>query len=214
MLTLVNRIEKYGTWSIGILLAILALGTEITSIVDLALHIEPDSSNASLIISASALVIMILIWLPKRYLARALNSSTMMGEATCSLSCIQITTVLFIGSLIFRLWKGGWWVDSATSLILGLLFGREAWKMISWVRDPEFNGGCCADCKQPRLTTDAELGQQYHDLCDCCLEKDECKSSGVCVCEKDAEESVCSMAFSIRHKNHLNTFIVVLLQTS
>lgn len=65
---------------------------------------------------------MIAIWLPKRYLARALNSSTMQGEATCSLSCIQITLVLFAGSLIYKLWRGGWWVDSATSMILGVLF--------------------------------------------------------------------------------------------
>ncbi len=139
----------------------------------LALHIEPDTSNASLIISASALVIMIFIWLPKRYLARALNSSTMQGEAVCSLSCIQITIVLFIGSLVFRLWRGGWWIDNATSLILGLLFGRESWKMLSWVRNPNFTGGCCGDC-QIRMPADAELQEPYRDLCGCCSEKDNC----------------------------------------
>ena len=138
-------VEKVGTWSIGILIALLALATEITAILGLVQHSEPDSSMASLIVSASALVIMVLIWAPKVTLARRLNSSTMAGEATCSLSCIQITIVLFIGSLVFRLTghKQGWWVDSATSLVLGLLFAREAWKMLAWVSSPRFNGGCC-----------------------------------------------------------------------
>lgn len=172
------RVEKLGTWGIGILIGLLALAAEGSAIAGLVLHTEPDTSNASLIISASALVIMILIWLPKRWLARELNSSTMAGEATCSLSCIQITIVLFAGSLIFRVWHGGWWVDNATTIMLGLLFFREAWKMLAWVRDPNFNGGCCGDCAHPpRLERDAtlELGQQYKDLCDCCLEKQECQ---------------------------------------
>ncbi|KAL5523095.1 hypothetical protein ACEPAF_1362 [Sanghuangporus sanghuang] len=186
------RVEKVGTWSIGILIALLALATEITAIVGLARHSEPDSSNASLIISASALVLMILIWLPKRTLAKRLDSSTMEGEATCSLSCIQITIVLFIGSLVFRLWKGGWWVDNATSIVLGLLFAREAWKMLTWVQDPSFNGGCCGGCTHnpPRLDRDAELAEQYRDLCECCHEKDECRSGDACKCEtKESEET-------------------------
>lgn len=84
----------------------LALATEVSAIVALALHQEPDTSNSTLIISASALVIMIFIWLPKRYLAGMLNSSAMQGEATCSLSCIQITIVLRIAHFP----PLAWWV--------------------------------------------------------------------------------------------------------
>lgn len=173
------RIEKYASAAIGVLLVGLALATEIVAIVALTMHQEPDSSNASLIVSASALVLMIAIWLPKRYLARALDSSAMAGEATCSLSCIQITIVLFVGSLIFRLWPEGWWVDSATSLILGLLFCWEGYKMIKWVRDPDFDGGCCKKCHPAK---DA-AGESYRDLCDCCVGKSECKDAGECKCE-------------------------------
>ena len=142
---------------------------------------------------------MILIYLPKRYLARALNSSTMAGEAVCSLSCIQITLVLFVGSLVFRLWQGGWWVDSATSIVLGLLFAREAYKMLSWVRNPDFNGGCCDACavnsslKDPKL----ELEEQYRDLCECCFEKDECRDSETCKCESSSAEEVRLLFFFI-----------------
>jgi len=125
---------------------------------------------------------MVLIWLPKRYLAKALDSSAMKGEAICSLSCIQMTIVLFIGSLTFRLWKGGWWVDAATAIVLGFLFGWEGVKMVMWARDPEFSGGCCKDCKFVALDNQMELGEQYRDICNCCLEKEECRQSDKCQC--------------------------------
>ena len=38
---------------------------------------------------------MFFFWLPKGYLAHALNSNTMHGEAVCSLSCLQLSVVLF-----------------------------------------------------------------------------------------------------------------------
>lgn len=69
-------VEKIGTYSIGVLIAILALAAEGSAIAALITHSEPDSSNASIIISASALACMIALWLPKRWLAKALDSST------------------------------------------------------------------------------------------------------------------------------------------
>ncbi|KAF8580219.1 hypothetical protein K439DRAFT_1619982 [Ramaria rubella] len=188
------KFEKIATLSIAGLLLCLSIGTEVSSIVSLALHHTPDSSNTTLIISSTALVIMILIWLPKRYLARALNSSTMQGEATCSLSCIQITTVLLIGAVVFRVWRGGWWVDGATSLALGLLFGWEGIKMVRWALNPAFKGGCCEDCSPASKLTpggDSELGIRYRDICECCQEKEDCRNASECKCPTDFETSCC-----------------------
>ena len=157
-----SRFEKVGTLSIGILLLALGISTAASSAAILAKHEEPDTSNASLIISASALVIMVLIWLPKRYLAAALDSSTMRGEAVCSLSCVQLTFVLFVGSLVFRVWRGGWWIDGATALVLSVLFSWEGYKMVRWARSSQFTGGCCEDCGpspgDSKSSGDAELG--------------------------------------------------------
>jgi len=133
---------------------------------------------------------MVLIWLPKRYLAKALDSSTMRGEATCSLSCIQVTGVLFAGSLIFRVWHGGWWVDGATSIILGFLFAWEGIKMVRWARSPEFTGGCCGSCQiVGDLRGDAELGEVHRDICECCSEKENCRDSSECRCSDDGSSS-------------------------
>ena len=174
---------------IAYLLLALALATEGTAIAGLVQHEEPSTSNASLIVSASALFFMILLWLPKGYLARKLNSSAMQGETQCSLSCIQMTVVLFAGALIYRLWKGGWWVDSATSLILGLLFGWEGWKMWRWARSSDFDGGCCGShrpregdveataCKGDATEKSAE-NLKKKNSCECCSQSSEsCRSA-------------------------------------
>ena len=161
---------------------VLAIATESSALAILVLRQKPESSNSSLIISATALILMILIWLPKRFLAKALDSSAMQGEATCSLSCIQVTFVLFIGSLLFKVWKGGWWVDGATSIALGLLFAWEGVKMMRWARSNEFTGGCCQGCQDRPSLAQAELAEVYRDMCDCCLEKEECRNSDECKC--------------------------------
>ncbi|KLO14333.1 hypothetical protein SCHPADRAFT_811448, partial [Schizopora paradoxa] len=137
------KVEKMGSWAIGISLGVLGITAQVTALIDLANHNIPDSSDASIIISAVCLVIMVIIWYPTNTLAHVLHSSTLEGEAKCSLTCIQMTLVLFIGSLIVRVSKGGWWVNSVTTMLLGRLFEYEAWKTIKWVRDPNFDGGCC-----------------------------------------------------------------------
>ncbi|KAL0067379.1 hypothetical protein AAF712_005608 [Marasmius tenuissimus] len=178
------KFERISSTVIACLLLALALATEGTAIFGLVQHEEPSTSNASLIVSASALVLMILVWLPKGYLARKLNSSAMQGETQCSLSCIQMTIVLFVGALVYKLWKGGWWVDSATSLILGLLFGWEGWKMWRWARSPNFDGGCCGahhshekDVEATAGTVTAERSDEKKDSCECSSQCDSCKTA-------------------------------------
>jgi divalent metal cation (Fe/Co/Zn/Cd) transporter len=144
--------ERSATIGIGILFGILAVGTWVTSIVSLVRHNHPDTSTPSLIISASALVLMILIWLPKPWLAKSLNSSAMHGEAKCSLACIYITAVLLAGTLVYKFWENGWWVDSAVAIVLGAFFAKESFEMIRWGTSKGFSGGCCDSCNKQEST--------------------------------------------------------------
>jgi divalent metal cation (Fe/Co/Zn/Cd) transporter len=143
------RLEKHATTGIGLLFIVLAVTTWTTSCIALSMHQQPDTAVPSLIISASTLVLMIAIWLPKVYLYKQLDSSTMKAEANCSLACIALTVVLLVGSLVYRFWKGGWWVDSAVAMVMGVFFAKEGITMVRWARHPEFNGGCCHACTTP-----------------------------------------------------------------
>ena len=146
-------LERRATLGIGILLIVLTVGTWAASIVALVTHTEPESSKASLIVAASSLVCMIFIWIPKPWIAAELNSSVMRGEAACSLACIYLTIVLFIGSLVYKLWEEAWWIDSVLAILLSFFFLHQGWDMISWARDKNFNGGCCKTCSGPSPPT-------------------------------------------------------------
>jgi len=145
-------LERRATLGIGVLFIILTIGTWVASIIALINHDQPDSSTPSLIVSASALLFMVLVWLPKPWIAAELNSSVMRGEAACSLACIYLTIVLFVGTLIFKLWPKGWWIDSTLAILLGFFFLRQGWKMISWALNKDFDGGCCKTCSSHSTT--------------------------------------------------------------
>lgn len=181
------RLEKNATMGIGSLFIALAATTWATSSVALSNHQHPDTALPSIIVSASALVLMIAIWLPKVYLYKRLNSSAMKSEADCSLACIALTAVLLGGSIIYRVWKGGWWVDSSVALVLGLYFAKEGVEMVRWARHPEFNGGCCNSCAEPRPS----LQEGFNNRCDCCKERSLVgKHLGACVQKLITKRSV------------------------
>ena len=158
-------LERRATFGIGVLFILLTMGTWVASIIALVIHAEPESSNASLIVSAASLVFMIFIWLPKPWIATELNSSVMGGEAACSLACIYLTIVLFVGSLIYKLWQGGWWIDSAVAILLGFFFLRQGWEMITWARNKDFNGGCCKTCSTPPAIISVNNNVAVSDNC-------------------------------------------------
>ncbi|RIB24834.1 Co/Zn/Cd cation transporter-like protein, partial [Gigaspora rosea] len=136
-------IERKATIVIGILFVILAIGTFADAIVTLVKNGKPDTALAGLIITSVSIFFMLFLCLTKFLIAKLLNSSTMMSDAKCSLSCMQITLVVFFGSLIYSFWNGGWWIDSACALILGILFAKEGIEMILWAKSKNFDGGCC-----------------------------------------------------------------------
>lgn len=115
--------------------------------------LNQNRRKPSLIVSTSALELMIFVWLPKPWIAVELNSSVMRGEAACSLACIYLTIVLFIGSIVYKVWPDAWWVDSAVAVLLGFFFFHDGWQMITWARSEDFNGGCCKTCSSSPVTS-------------------------------------------------------------
>ncbi|KAF0473032.1 Co/Zn/Cd cation transporter-like protein [Gigaspora margarita] len=136
-------VEKKTTTVIGTLFIILSIGTFSDAIITLAKNRKPDTGLAGLLISSISIFFLALLWFSKFLIAKLLNSSTMMSDAKCTLTCIQVTLVVFFGSLIYSVWSNGWWLDSASALILSLFFVKEGIGMILWARSKDFDGGCC-----------------------------------------------------------------------
>ncbi|CAG8701922.1 7481_t:CDS:1, partial [Dentiscutata heterogama] len=148
--------ERKGTLGIGGLFVILAIGTLLHSVITLTQKNHPENTTAGLIISSLSILLMLIVYTFKRYLAIKLNSSTMLYDSQCSLACIKITAVLFCSSLIYMIWVNLWWTDSAAALIFGIFFAKEGVDMIKRTNDENFTGGyiCSIDVDSERKRDD------------------------------------------------------------
>ncbi len=124
------RRERAATLAAGALLILLACA---------------ESTAFGIAISCTTAVLLTGLWLAKRRVARQLDSQILASDATCSFACARLALVLLLGSVLFRVWPGGWWVDAAAALVLSLFFLREGVQMIRHAASPGFSGGCsCA----------------------------------------------------------------------
>lgn len=134
--------ERKATLGIGWLFMALAMGMAGGALLQLLAKHHPPTTLPGLVISALSLTFMVFLWRAKRTAARALDSATLEADAACSLACIQLSVLLFAGSLLFLLLPALWWIDAAASLGLALLIGKEGLGMVRAARSAAFTGGC------------------------------------------------------------------------
>lgn len=134
--------ERKATRTIGWLFLGLGAGVAAGALLQLAAREHPPTTVPGLVISALSLSFMVFLWRAKLRTAKALDSATVEADAACSRACIQLSAVLFAGSLAFLLAPALWWVDAAAALALALLIAREGWGMVKAARSEHFTGGC------------------------------------------------------------------------
>jgi hypothetical protein len=102
---------------------------------------------------------------PKAYLDRVFDINTLHCAAAVSLAGIQITSILFASSLIYRFWAAGWWLGSVAATMLGLVMGWEAMIMIRSALDAQLlRGGYCGNCGHVGLEEGIALGDGHQDI--------------------------------------------------
>ncbi|MFH1812233.1 MAG: cation transporter [Pseudomonadota bacterium] len=137
--------ERRATQAIGTLLVVLAAGTVVAAALQLGARSHPTTTLPGMVIALVSLSFMFALWWAKRQAARILDSSTLAQDAACSLACIQLSSVLLLGSLLFALSPALWWADAVAALALALLIAREGVGAVRAARREDFSGGCgCA----------------------------------------------------------------------
>lgn len=134
--------ERKATLAIGGLFLLLALGIAGGALWQLYSRVHPPTTLPGLVIALLSLSFMAFLWQAKRATARALDSATLAADAACSLACLQLSGVLFAGSLAFMLAPTLWWVDAAAALGLAILIAKEGVGMARAARSQDFTGGC------------------------------------------------------------------------
>lgn len=138
--------EQRAVIGIGVLFLALALFTFAASAIQLQAASRPRTTLPGLVVSVLSLSFMFYLWKAKVKTGRALESPTVLNDAACSLACIKLSIVLFLGSAAFLFFPFLWWADAVAAMILSFLIGKEGWETIKAAKRADF-AGCCG-CKE------------------------------------------------------------------
>ncbi|WP_207229226.1 cation transporter [Ktedonosporobacter rubrisoli] len=139
----VEYAERRAAWVTALSLFALALYIVGDSILSVLSRTRPASSWWGVGLAIAAAVIMPLLFIGKRRVAKRIGSAALKADAACSLTCAYMSVALLLGLLLNRLF-GWWWADSLAALALVYFVvqeGREAWHE---ARTGEACS-CCAD---------------------------------------------------------------------
>jgi divalent metal cation (Fe/Co/Zn/Cd) transporter len=96
---------------------------------DLWFRHRPAFSLLGLVLAFLSLVIMPVLGVAKRRLARALNSRALAADALETLLCSYLSATLLAG-LALNGWLGWWWADAVAGLAIATFMVREAIKIL------------------------------------------------------------------------------------
>lgn len=137
--------ERRGVMAAGVLFLVLAVGMAVGAIAQLYSGSHPATTLPGLIIALISLGVMAALWNAKRHTVQALDSQTLASDLACTLACMQLSSILMIGSLLYAISPRLWWVDAGAALALAGLIAREGLSLVRAAAKPEFQGGCgCA----------------------------------------------------------------------
>jgi divalent metal cation (Fe/Co/Zn/Cd) transporter len=138
----VQNAENRAAWITGYALVALCLYIVIEAVLGLFQHQSADRSLLGIGVSAAAVLMMPVLGIRKRSLARQINSAALRADAACSLTCGYMAAALLIGLAVNAI-TGWWWVDSVVSLSLLYWLIPEAKEAFEAARSGEAK--CCCD---------------------------------------------------------------------
>jgi divalent metal cation (Fe/Co/Zn/Cd) transporter len=123
----------------------LTAGLAVTAVVDLYRGHQPESTFWGIVISFISILSMWLLIKAKVTVGTALNSPAILADAACTRACLQLSVVLLIASLGYRLTNIGG-LDSVGALVIGALCYREGNEAFEKARTGRFACTCGGSC--------------------------------------------------------------------
>ncbi len=114
---------------VGITFFALSAYTGFEAARDLWFHHVPESSLPGMILAAASLVIMPVLGMAKRRLARSLGSRALLADSAETFFCSYFSATLLAG-LALNAWMGWWWADPVAALIIAVLMIREGFEAL------------------------------------------------------------------------------------
>jgi len=119
-----ERADSRAVKIVGITFFLLSAYAGVEAARDLYFRHRPESSVPGMILAGVSLIVMPLLAIAKRRLARALNSRALFADSMETLFCSYFSATLLAG-LALNAWLGWWWADPVAALVIAVLMVRE-----------------------------------------------------------------------------------------
>ena len=141
-----DRFEKTALRITGSAFYVLTAGLAVTAIVDLYRGHRPESTFWGIVVSVISILSMWLLIRAKVSVGSKLNSPAILADAACTRACLQLSVVLLVASLGYRLTNIGG-LDSVGALVIGGLCYREGKEAFEKAKAGSFACTCGGICK-------------------------------------------------------------------
>jgi divalent metal cation (Fe/Co/Zn/Cd) transporter len=119
-----ERADSRAVKIVGITFFLLSAYAGVEAARDLYFQHRPEASLPGMILAVASLVVMPLLAIAKRRLARALGSRALAADSMETLFCSYFSATLLAG-LALNAWLGWWWADPVAALLIAVLMVRE-----------------------------------------------------------------------------------------
>jgi divalent metal cation (Fe/Co/Zn/Cd) transporter len=123
-----DRFERLALFITGLAFILLSLGLAAGSVLNLWYQHKPLTTIAGVIISGISLLTMLLLYAAKMETGRALDSKAIIADARCTLTCFYLSGVLLFSSLLYEIFKLGYFdvIGSLGIAVFAFNEGRES----------------------------------------------------------------------------------------
>ena len=121
--------EQKASLAIGWLFLILAGVTAFGGLAQILSRKHPDTTLPGVIVSIVSLSFMVFLWAKKKEVGTKLGSQTVVNDAACSMACIKLSAVLFVGSGVFYFAPQLWWADALAAIVMSYFIFQEGREM-------------------------------------------------------------------------------------
>lgn len=123
---------------------VLAIGMILGAVLSIWSAHKPDGTVPGLIVSALSIATMYFLYRAKIYTGGKLDSSAIIADARCTLSCLYLSYILFAASAIYALFHIPY-IDALGSLALAFYVIKEGRATFNQAR-PGAKPGCSDEC--------------------------------------------------------------------
>lgn len=140
-----DKFERLALRITGVSFILLAIGLVAGSILNIINKIKPDTTIAGIIIAAISILSMYFLMNYKLKTGKALNSEAIIADAHCTKTCLYLSFILLISSILYELFKISY-IDVAGSIGIAWYAFSEGRESLEKAKKNQLSCGCGENC--------------------------------------------------------------------